>query len=105
MSKLKLTRKVSFGALLLSAALFAGCGGGLSGTYESSHGAMSVKFDSGKAYVTTLGGTIQTAYEVDGNRVILKSPQGNLVLVRNKDGTLDGPLGTLTKTGQKAGPQ
>ncbi|MGA7966690.1 MAG: hypothetical protein WCB49_12560 [Gammaproteobacteria bacterium] len=99
MNKLKLTRKLSFGALLLSATLLAGCGGGINGTYKTSDGNMSIKFDSGKAYLTLPSGTIQTGYEVDGDKVILRSPQGNLVLNREKNGSLDGPMGTMTKTG------
>ena len=100
MSKLKLTRKISFGAVLLSAALLAGCGGGLNGTYQTSDGNMSIKFDSGKAYVTLPGGTVEAGYEVDGDKIILKNPQGNLVLTREKDGSLDGPMGTMTKAGE-----
>lgn len=99
MSKLKLTRKISLGALLLSATLLAGCGGGINGTYRTSHGEMSIKFDSGKAYVTLPGGTVEATYEVDGDKVILKNPQGNLVLTREKDGSLDGPMGPMTKAG------
>lgn len=99
MSIWKPARSIAFGALLLSATLLAGCGGGISGTYASSEGGMSIRFDSGKAYVTTLGGTVQTGYEVDGDKIILKSPQGNLVLTRNDDGSLQGPMGTLTKSG------
>ncbi|MGH8274778.1 MAG: hypothetical protein ACRES9_11120 [Gammaproteobacteria bacterium] len=97
MNMRKLGKKIPLAALLLTAALLAGCGGSMSGTYQSRYGNMSIKFDSGKAYLTTLGGTVETAYEVDGDKVILKSPQGNLVLTRNKDGSLGGPMGTLTK--------
>lgn len=99
MSKSKLTRKISLGAVLLSAALLAGCGGGMNGTYRTPHGLMSIKFDSGKAYVTLPSGTIEAGYEVNGDKVILKNPQGNLVLTREKNGSLDGPMGNMTKTG------
>ncbi|MGH8282589.1 MAG: hypothetical protein ACRESE_01930 [Gammaproteobacteria bacterium] len=99
MFKSSLIRNIPFGALLLLAALIAGCGSGLSGTYSTSHGAISVKFESHSAYFTTPAGTIETEYEVDGDKVILKSQMGNFVLTRNKDGSLEGPMGTLRKTG------
>lgn len=99
MRKTRVIRKISFGMLLLSATLLAGCGGGINGTYKSSNGLMSIKFESGKAYVTLPGGTVEAAYEVDGDKVILKNPQGNLVLTREKNGSLDGPMGTMTKAG------
>jgi hypothetical protein len=85
---------------LFCAAFLAACGGGLDGTYASSNGAMSVKFASGKAYVESFGGTAQVDYQVDGDQVILKSPNGNMVLTRNHDGSLGGsPFGDLKKEG------
>lgn len=99
MSKSRLIRNIAFGAMLLSAVLITGCSSGLNGTYSTSHGAISVKFESRHAYFTTPAGTIETEYEVDGDKVILKSQMGNFVLTRNKDGSLEGPMGTLRKTG------
>ncbi|MDN5864879.1 MAG: hypothetical protein L0I62_06640 [Gammaproteobacteria bacterium] len=103
MDILKSARRLSFGALLLSATFFAGCGAPLDGTFETSQGGVSITFDSGHAYIKTLGGTIETAYEVNGDKIILKSPTGNLVLTRNDDGTLSGPMGTLSRHATAAG--
>lgn len=100
MSKTKLSRNISFAAIALSAVLLAGCGGGMDGTYKTSDGLMTIKFDSGKAYVTLPGGTTEASYKADGDKLILENPQGNLVLTRGKDGSLEnGPMGTLSKTG------
>jgi hypothetical protein len=100
MSPTKAIRGTAFGAVLLSAALLAGCGGGgMSGTYSDSNGVLSFTFHSGKVDVNTPGGTVEAPYSVDGDRIVIKSPQGNIVIHRNKDGTLDGPLGPMSKTG------
>lgn len=92
-------RKIGFAALALSAALIAGCGGkSLSGTYTDSTGMLSLKFESSQVYVRTPGGMIQAPYKVEGDKIIIESPQGNLVITRNKDGSLEGPLGTMTRS-------
>lgn len=102
MSKLKLTRRISVAILLIWVTLLTGCGGGLSGTYSDRRGMMSIKFDSSKAYMKFADGTaVEAPYKLDGDKVILKNPRGpgNLMLTRNEDGSLEGPLGTLTKGG------
>lgn len=83
-------------APLLATLLLAACGGGVSGTYEGGFG--SIKFESGKAYATLMGVTSQLDYSTEGDKIVLKSPQGNLVLTRNKDGSIDTPWGTMKKT-------
>ena len=87
--------KIAAAAMLLATAA---CHSSMSGKYADRNGIMSVEFKSGKAYLETPGGTVQVDYSVDGDNVILKTPQGNLVLAKHSDGTLDGPTGTLTKT-------
>lgn len=42
-----------------------------------------------------MGQTRELSYSTDGDKVILESPQGNLVVTRNKDGSLDTPWGTM----------
>lgn len=98
-NRLRLNRKIPVAAILLWGALLAGCGGGMSGTYSDSNGLMSIKFESSSAYVTLPIGTTKVSYEVDGDKIVLKNPQGDLVLIRNKDGSLGGLMGTLTKAG------
>lgn len=83
-------------SMLLASLLLTACGGGISGTYEGGMG--SIKFESGKADITLMGQTRETIFNIDGNKIVLHSPQGNLVLTRTKDGSLDTPWGTMKKT-------
>lgn len=80
---------------ILAIALLAACGGGLSGTYEGEAG--SLTFDGGKADLKTAFSTIETDYSIDGDKIVLKAPQGNLVLTRNADGSIDTPWGPMKK--------
>ncbi|MGH8190908.1 MAG: hypothetical protein ACREP2_05625 [Rhodanobacteraceae bacterium] len=82
--------------MLLASLLLAACGGGINGTYEGGMG--SIKFESGKADITLMGQTRETKFDTDGDKVVLHSPEGNLVLTHNKDGSLDTPWGTMKKT-------
>jgi hypothetical protein len=87
--------RTRFLAPLLATLLLAACGGGMSGTYQGGVG--SIKFESGKAYATLVGSTLELEYSTDGDKILLKSPQGNLVLTRNADGSIDTPWGTMKK--------
>lgn len=89
--------------VLLAALILAACGSsnGISGTYTNKNG-MSIKFESGKAYMTSfIGTTTESDYTVDGDKIILKMSGGpGMVLTRNKDGSIGGyPGGDLEKTG------
>ena len=81
--------------LAFGSAALMGCDQGMSGKYgnqlQGMEG-MTVEFkSSSKAYVTMPGGTMmEYKYEVDGDKIILRNQAGNLVLTRNKDGTLSG---------------
>ena len=77
--------------------LLAACGSGLDGTYADTNGMMSVEFDSDKAYVTTPFATIEAEVETKDDKVILRHEQGNLVLTRGEDDTLESPMGSLKK--------
>jgi hypothetical protein len=77
---------------------FAGCGQGMSGKYGNE--IMQVEFKGGKAYVSMgIEGlsrtTTEVNYELKGDKIILHNQAGNLVLTRNKDGTLSGPMDAL----------
>lgn len=82
--------------VVLATAVLAACGGGLSGTYEGGFG--SLTFASGKVDAKLMGNTIEMPYTTDGDKIVLQSPQGNLVLTRKPDGSLDTPWGTMKKT-------
>jgi hypothetical protein len=82
-------------APLLATLLLAACSGGMSGTYEGEVG--SIKFESGKAYATLMGATMEMKYSTDGDKILLHSPQGDLVLTRHADGSIDTPWGTMKK--------
>ena len=84
---------------LLALALFTmtGCAPKLDGKYEDKQGIMSVEFKSGKAYVNTLGGETEVEYEVNGDKITLKNQAANVVLTRNSDGSLEGPMGKMTR--------
>ena len=82
-------------ALLACGLLLAGCGDGYEGdTYADSEGAVTVEFkDENRAYVRLGGlGEREVGYKVDDDRVVLESPDGNIVLTRKDDGSLDGGM-------------
>jgi len=78
---------------LLCAALLAACGGGINGTYAGN--LVSLTFHSGKVEAQMMGQTIAMDYRVDGDKIVLKSPQGDVVITRQSDGSLDTPWGAL----------
>jgi hypothetical protein len=81
-------------ALLLSliASACAACGGGLSGTYEEESGLGQLEFqDDGTVYVSLLGVTVAGEYELKGDRVIVKGPNGTQVLTKNGTRLEGGP--------------
>jgi hypothetical protein len=90
MRRLLVVPLLAIGSLTLIA-----CDEGMSGKYGnkvSDMAGMTVEFKSGsKAYVTMPGGAMmEFKYEMDGDKVILKNQVGNMVLTRNRDGTLSG---------------
>lgn len=92
--------RVAHWVVLASLAL-AGCGSNLDGTYHDANGAVTLDIKSSKARLTMMGETHELSYKVDGDKITLHDPkeaaQGDIVLTRNGDGTLSGPMGTLTK--------
>lgn len=81
---------------LLLSLLLSACGGGISGTYEGGMG--TIKFESGKAYATLMQVTREMDYRTEGDKVVLRSPEGDLVLTRHADGSLDTPWGSMKKS-------
>lgn len=78
--------------LLLSA-----CGSKINGTYANDD--VSYTFGSnGKVSASTMGMEVEMNYEVDGNKIKLITPQGNMILTLLDDGSIKGPMGLkLTK--------
>lgn len=102
MIRKKITIRAKAGVLIIVATLIlAACGSGLDGTY--SNGMLKVKFESGgKAYMSAAfmgieGAESEVKYEIDGDKVIISTPQGNQVLRLQKDGTLTGAGEPLMK--------
>jgi len=83
-----------FAVLLLSA-----CGSKVDGTYSDPSGIMSYTFNSnGKMIQSTMGVQVEMKYEVEGDKVKLITPGGNLILSLLDDGSIQGPMGIkLTK--------
>jgi hypothetical protein len=75
-------------SVLTSTLFLAACGSSISGTYADKTGGASIKFKSGKAYLGSSFGTTEHGYKVDDDKIIIKSPSGDMVLTRNKDGSL-----------------
>ncbi|HLK55419.1 MAG TPA: hypothetical protein VKU00_02580 [Chthonomonadaceae bacterium] len=96
-------KKVSFRTLLHLAMLtlviftLTGCTSRLDGKYETANSMMTVEFKGDKAYVGALVGQVETTYEIKDDKVTLKYNGENLVLTRNSDGSLDGPMGKMIK--------
>jgi hypothetical protein len=87
-------RKLIVVTFAISLALSACHGGETSGKYAGTKYVgknMTVEFKSNNtAYLTIMitGDTIQTKYEVDGDRVVVHYEQGNIVFTRGPDGAL-----------------
>ena len=78
----------------VAAALFAiGCSGGLSGTYSDEGNVTEYEFHrDGRATILVLGTSVAAEYQLDGDRVLVTSPQGTVVL-RRVGNHLFGPMG------------
>lgn len=85
--------------LAIAVLLLSACGSNVEGTYSDKMGITSYTFDSGdKVLMSTMGTEVEMNYEVDGDKVKLATPQGNLVLTLLEDGSIRGPMGMkLTK--------
>jgi hypothetical protein len=74
--------------------LLVGCGQSLTGTFSDEFGATKYTFGArGKVYVSALGIETELKYEVNGNRVRIDAPQGNIVFTIESETLLVGPLG------------
>ena len=81
-----------FGLLAICA-----CGGGLTGTYEDEAGITQYAFaGDGSVRITVLDAEVNAEYRLDGDKVLVSSAQGTVVLTRRAD-RLFGPMGLELK--------
>ena len=79
--------------LTACAALSCGCGNDLSGTYADDAGVTRYAFArGGDVTISVLGAEVAAEYHIDGDKVLVSSAQGTVVLTR-RDDHLVGPMG------------
>jgi hypothetical protein len=94
---------ITFGVVLMSALVFAGCGASVEGnTYTGNGGIVVVEFKSGgKAFVSTGPVSTPCTYTASGKTVVLTCEGDKTTFTVDDDGALIGPpngmLGRLTK--------
>lgn len=82
-------------ALVLIAALLTctGCGNDLSGTWVDEAGVTTYTFArNGVVTISVLGADVSAEYRLDGDKVLVSSAQGTVVLTRREE-HLYGPMG------------
>jgi len=80
-------------ALMLAGAMLAACGNGFSGVYRDEMGVSQYEFTGdGRVYMSVMGIESAGEYEVDGERIVLRGPNGTMVLSRDGE-ELVGPMG------------
>jgi hypothetical protein len=71
----------------------AGCGADIAGTYEDESGITRYAFaGDGDVQIHVLGADVDAEYQLDGDKVLVTSAQGTVVLTR-RDDRLVGPMG------------
>ena len=79
--------------LLVVCMALVACSDSLSGTWADEGGVTRYAFSrNGNVTISVLGSDVQAEYHVDGNKVLVSSAQGTVVLTR-RDGHLFGPMG------------
>lgn len=83
------------GLLMGSLLALMACGPRISGTWEDAGGMTTYEFGpDGKASVSVLDTRVAAEYTLDGDKVLVTSPQGTVVLTR-RDDHLYGPMGQV----------
>jgi len=78
-----------FGLLIVAC----GCSRGVSGTFADDDRVTAYEFHSdGRATISVLGTIVAAEYTTDGDRVLVTSAQGTVVLTQ-RNGRLYGPMG------------
>jgi hypothetical protein len=79
--------------LIVALSCLSACSDRISGTYSDKQGVATYEFDrNGRINITVLGTNVAAEYAVDGDRILVTSPQGTIVLTRQGDQLL-GPMG------------
>ncbi len=93
--------------LVIAVLLLSACGSKLDGTYSDRSGTLTYTFRSNGTVLmsmSTMGVATEheMKYEVDGDKIKIGAPQGgsSLVLTLLKDGSIQSPLGIMTKRKQ-----
>lgn len=80
-------------ATLCLAIALAGCGDELTGTYADDANVTRYAFTgNGAVRILVLGSEVDAEYRLDGNKILVSSAQGTVVLTR-RDDRLYGPMG------------
>jgi hypothetical protein len=94
-------RFVAAGLIVMAAGLTA-CSKSIDGKYVMQGGVATVEFKGGKATLTSeMMGSKQTEtanYVQEGDKITVKSKEGDMVFTLTKEGNLEGMLGTFKKT-------
>lgn len=94
-------RLTSSWTALVGWVLIAGCSGGFSGTYADDGNVTRYTFaENGDVRISVLGAEIDAEYRVDGDKVLVSSAQGTVVLTF-RDEDLYGPMGLRLKRQDK----
>ena len=105
MNSLRIRNVAMTAAALVLVGLIAGCDP--SGKYSDDSGNVSIEFKDGKANMGMAGMTMACDYTVEGDKIIIKSPEGKsgdtITFTRNSDGSLTGkgPLGSAVTLRKK----
>lgn len=79
--------------LLLLAAALAGCGDEFIGTYADDAAVTRYAFlGDGAVTILVLGSKVDAEYRLDGDKILVSSAQGTVILTR-RDDRLYGPMG------------
>lgn len=83
------------GAFLACSFFLFGCGQKLEGVYKDDLGVQKYEFTSdGKVYISTIGMMSEGTYEVEDNKIKIRSGPNDLSVYKmNPDGSIRGPLG------------
>ncbi len=83
--------------LVVTSIALASCGEQLSGNYADDDGITSYAFaTNGRVTISVLGADVDAEYRLDGDKVLVSSAQGTIVLTRRED-HLYGPMGLELK--------
>lgn len=83
--------------VLIGSLFLAACGDGISGTYADEDNVTRYTFaGDGAVEISVLGARVSAEYRRDGDKILVSSAQGTVVLTF-KDGHLYGPMGLRLK--------